>query len=120
MIEPEEFVSEANLDDREVIDEGNSEQMTSSEGASDLDLVQFFREFFKAKGTKSIVFITLFLSMGIGCVVGVVGNKFLINLVTKGVRVVNVSCLIYSPLCYYIFYSMNGRHPKKLRIAMRG
>jgi hypothetical protein len=40
---------------------------------SSVDLAQFFRAFFRSKGTREIVFITMFLALGKGCLVGVVG-----------------------------------------------
>jgi hypothetical protein len=40
---------------------------------SSVDLAQFFRAFFRAKGTREILLVTIFLALGNGCLVGVVG-----------------------------------------------
>ena len=54
---------------------GGSEADQTNEANSDISTIslpQFFRSFLKAKGVKSLVFATVLLALGSGCVVGVI------------------------------------------------
>ena len=59
--------------------ESNVEALDQDEHSDDVtrepDLLQCFRAFVRTKGTKAIVFITLFYALGVGCVVGVVSTR---------------------------------------------